>query len=204
MRTPRHRARHTGRATDVGCFGPSPGPLDDQVTPVLRGPTDTPSYRAAIHRPAAARPRTATWDRPFGRELSSPIYADSTARRYIPYFYQLGTQLGYFDVPTANLADLLRHPDAMQPRTFVPRDIPMRFDPAPMPDIDHWASRNGHRLLFVNGTQDPAVAEFFHPRSRDSRVLWASGSNHHATISGLSSNDRAEALALLTRWTSTR
>ncbi|MEU1464675.1 S28 family serine protease [Streptomyces sp. NPDC005727] len=133
-----------------------------------------------------------------------PVYADSTARHYIPYFYQLGTQLGYFDVPTAHLADLLRHPDAMQPRTFVPRDIPMRFDPAAMPDIDHWVSRNGHRLLFVNGTQDPAVAESFHPRSRDSRVLWAPGSNHHATISGLDSNDRAEALALLTRWTSTR
>ncbi len=133
-----------------------------------------------------------------------PVYADSIARHYIPYFYQLGTQLGYFDVPTAHLADLLRHPDAMQPRTFVPRDIPMRFDPAAMPDIDHWVSRNGHRLLFVNGTQDPAVAESFQPRSTDSRVLWAPGSNHHATIAGLSPNDRTEALTLLTRWAGTR
>ncbi|MEU1710908.1 hypothetical protein ABZ478_37380 [Streptomyces sp. NPDC005706] len=43
----------------------------------------------------------------------------------------------------------------MQLRTFVPRDIPMRFGPAAMPDIDHWVSRNGLRLLFATAAKIP-------------------------------------------------
>lgn len=129
-----------------------------------------------------------------------PLYADTTAQRYIPYFYQLGTQMGYFDVPTRHLDGLLRYRNAMEPRTFVPRDIAMPFDVRAMPDIDHWVRRHGSRLLFVNGGQDPAVAEHFHPGTQDSRMLWAPAANHGVGIADLSSTDRAEAVATLTRW----
>ncbi|WP_432173194.1 S28 family serine protease [Streptomyces sp. Tue6028] len=129
------------------------------------------------------------------------LYTDTVAQDFIPYFYQLGTQLGYLDVPQKHLAGLLRHPGAIEPRNFVPRDIPMTFDAEAMPDIDRWVRRHGTRLLFVNGTQDPSVAEAFRPGPRDSRVLWAPGGNHHATIAELSPADRAEATAALTRWT---
>ncbi|MFH9728986.1 hypothetical protein [Streptomyces sp. NPDC017260] len=71
-----------------------------------------------------------------------------------PHFCQLGTQLGYYDVRTTHLTGLLRHPDAVEPRDLVPRDIPMRFDRRAMPDVDRWVRRRGSRLLFVNGDQD--------------------------------------------------
>ncbi|MFD8543308.1 S28 family serine protease [Streptomyces sp. NPDC059649] len=131
------------------------------------------------------------------------LYADPVAQRFIPYFYQLGTQLGYFEVPTRHLTGLLHYPDAMEPRTFVPRDIPMRFDPDAMPDIDRWVRRHGQRMLFINGTHDAAVAEPFRPSDRDSHLLWAPGANHGVTIADLSPTDRAQAVGLLTRWTST-
>ncbi len=129
------------------------------------------------------------------------VYADSTARQYIPYWYQLGTEMGYLDVPTGHLDGLLQYPDAIEPRSFVPRDIPMRFDTEAMPDIDRWVRRRGSRLLFVNGTQDPSVAEPFRPGPRDARVLWVPGGNHHVTIAALPPGDRAEAVAALHRWT---
>ncbi|MEE4418960.1 S28 family serine protease [Streptomyces bugieae] len=128
------------------------------------------------------------------------LYSDPVARRYIPYFYQLGTQMGYFGVPTSHLSGLLHYPDAMEPRTFVPRDIPMRFDPDAMPDIDHWVRRRGQRMLFINGSHDAAVAEPFRPSDRDSHLLWAPGANHGATIAALSPTDRAQAVGLLRRW----
>ncbi|MER6734964.1 S28 family serine protease [Streptomyces puniciscabiei] len=152
---------------------------------------------AAIPGPDATTDALYTW---LDDVAGLPLYADTTAQRYVPYFYQLGTQLGYFDVPTAHLADLLRYPDAMQPRTFVPRDIPMRFDAEAMPDIDHWVRRQGNRLLFVYGGQDPSSAEHFQPSAHDSRVLWAPEAHHGVTIADLAPADRAEAVAALTRW----
>ncbi|MEV0181874.1 S28 family serine protease [Streptomyces sp. NPDC050625] len=129
-----------------------------------------------------------------------PLYADAALRHYVPYFYQLGTQLGYLAFPTRHLSDLLRYPNAVEPRTFVPRDIPMRFDRDAMPDIDRWVRRHGSRLLFVNGAQDPSVAEPFRPSAHDSRILWAPDANHSTAIAELSPADRAEAVGMLTRW----
>jgi len=128
------------------------------------------------------------------------LYADTALQHYITYFYQLGTQLGYVSFPTRHLSGLLRYPDAGEPRTFVPRDIPMRFDRDAMPDIDRWVHRHGSRLLFVNGAQDPSVAEPFRPGARDSRLLWAPDANHSTAIAELSPADRAEAIGMLTRW----
>lgn len=157
-----------------------------------------PADHAAIPGPDATSDELYAW---LDRTAGLSLYADATARNYIPYWYQLGTQLGYISVPTSHLTGLLRYRDPIQPRSFVPRDIPMRFDPDAMPDIDHWVRRRGSRLLFVNGTLDPSVAEPFRPGGPDSRVLWVPGGNHHVTIGGLSAADRVEAEGMLARWT---
>jgi hypothetical protein len=159
----------------------------------------SPADLAAVPAADASTDELYTW---LDRTAGLALYADNNARAFIPYWYQLGTQLGYLDVPTAHLADLLRHPDAIEPRTFVPRTVPMRFDTGAMPDIDRWVRRSGSRLLFVNGTRDPSVAEPFHPGPHDSRVLWVPGANHHTTIAALPETTRTEATTMLTRWTS--
>lgn len=161
----------------------------------------SPADLAAVPGPDATTDELYTW---LDRTTGLALYADTNARAYIPYWYQLGTQMGYLGVPTAHLAGLLRHPDAFEPRTFVPRDVPLRFDTGAMPDIDRWVRRSGSRLLFVNGTRDPSVAEPFHPGPHDSRVLWVPGANHHTSIGALPAADRTEATAMLTRWTAAR
>lgn len=157
--------------------------------------------REAIPGPEASVDELYTW---LDATAGLALYADTNARRYIPYWYQLGTQMGYLSVPTAHLADLLRHPEGIAPRVFVPRDIPMPFDQGAMADIDRWVRRGGTRLLFVNGAQDPSVAEPFPPAAHDSRVLWAPGAGHHVTLDALSATDRATAAAMLTRWAGRR
>ncbi|MEW1911574.1 S28 family serine protease [Kitasatospora sp. NPDC085895] len=131
-----------------------------------------------------------------------PVYADSVANQFVPYFYQLGTQLGYFPVETAHLADLLRHPGATEPRTFVPRDIPLRYRPQAMRDVDRWVRTHGERLMFVNGGADPAVAELFRlgQGSRDSYLFRVPGGTHAARIAQLPAADAAAATAALRRW----
>ncbi|MFI6488798.1 S28 family serine protease [Streptomyces sp. NPDC050564] len=195
----RYEAWAASTGTAFGIIGSADKALEIAVlrAPLMFWQNGTAADCAAIPGPDATTDALYAW---LDDTAALPVYADAVARDYIPYFYQLGTQLGYFDVPTDHLAGLLRYPDAIEPRTFVPRDIPMRFDSAAMPDIDRWVRRRGSRLLFINGAQDPAVAESFHPGSPDSRVLWAPGTNHHATIAGLSSADRADAVATLTHW----
>ncbi|WP_055694042.1 S28 family serine protease [Streptomyces prasinopilosus] len=157
----------------------------------------SPADLAAVPGPDATTDQLYTW---LDDVAGLPLYADTTARAYIPYWYQLATEMGYLDVPTAHLDGLLRHPGAIEPRSFVPRDIPLRFDPDAMPDIDRWVRRSGTRLLFVNGTRDPSTAEPFPPGRHDSRVLWVPDANHHTTIAALPTPDRTEATAMLTRW----
>jgi hypothetical protein len=171
-------------------------------TAVLRVPfmfwqNRTAADVAAVPGPDASTDALYAW---LEETAALPVYADSTARQYIPYWYQLGTEMGYLDVPTDHLDGLLRYPDAIEPRSFVPRDVPMRFDAGAMPDIDRWVRRRGSRMLFVNGAQDPSVAEAFRPGPRDSRVLWVPDGNHHVTIADLPSADRAEAVTALRRW----
>ncbi|WP_030899117.1 MULTISPECIES: S28 family serine protease [unclassified Streptomyces] len=157
----------------------------------------TPADVAAIPGPDATADELYTW---LDNWAGLSLYADTAARRYIPYWYQIGTQLGYGDVPTAHLADLLRHPGGIAARNFVPRDIPMVFDAAAMPDIDRWVRRRGSRLLFVYGTQDPSVAEYFRPKAADSQVLWVPAGNHSVDIANLPPADRASAEEALARW----
>lgn len=131
-----------------------------------------------------------------------PVYADSVAEQFVPYFYQLGTQLGYFPVETAHLADLLRHPGATEPRTFVPRDVPLRHQPQVMRDVDRWVRTGGERLMFVNGGADPSVAEPFRlgRGSRDSYLFRVPGGTHSARIAQLPAADAEAATAALRRW----
>jgi len=129
-------------------------------------------------------------------------YTDEGLERYVPYYFQAGTQLGSPDVKTPHLARQLRYPGTNGPRSYVPRSIPMRFQPFAMLDIDLWVKLSGKRLLFVYGGNDPWGAEPFRigPGTRDSLSYTAAGANHGANISLLTEAERAKATAALQRW----
>ncbi|WP_233526249.1 S28 family serine protease [Actinomadura spongiicola] len=132
------------------------------------------------------------------------FYSDQGLAPYIPYFYQAGTELGWPSPKFKHLRPLLRYEDSYQPRTYVPRDIRMRFDHGrAMRDIDRWVRRNARQMLFVYGENDPWGSEPFRlsKGSRDSAVYVAPGMNHSARlIDKLPPEEKAKSIASVKRW----
>ncbi|MER6444748.1 aminopeptidase [Streptomyces venezuelae] len=128
-------------------------------------------------------------------------YADQGLEAYTPYYYQAGTQLGSPDIKLAHLKGLSRY-GYQPPRNFVPRDIPMTFQPGAMADVDRWVRANADRMLFVYGQNDPWGAEPFHLgyTARDSYVMIAPGANHGANVAKLMDGEKALATSKILQW----
>ncbi|WP_411105593.1 aminopeptidase [Streptomyces sp. cmx-4-9] len=128
-------------------------------------------------------------------------YADQGLSTYTPYYYQAGTQLGSPDIKQPHLKGLSRY-GYQPPRNFVPRDIPMAFQPGAMKDVDSWVRGNAHQMLFVYGQNDPWGAEPFRLGYgvRDSYVMIAPGANHGANVAQLLDGEKALATAKILQW----
>ncbi|MFF2808561.1 S28 family serine protease [Streptomyces sp. NPDC058000] len=129
-------------------------------------------------------------------------YTDQGMEKYQPYYYQAGTQLGEPAYHYPNLRGLLRYPGINNSRSFVPREIPMRFDRRAMPDVDRWVRHHATRMMFVNGQFDPWSAKHFElgRGARDSYLFTVPGGNHGANIATLKDTDRTKATAELLTW----
>ncbi|SCK55192.1 PS-10 peptidase S37 [Streptomyces sp. WMMB 714] len=127
---------------------------------------------------------------------------DQGMEYYTPYYFQAGTQMGSPDYESPLLDDVRKYPGLNTPRTYVPRDIPMKFDRKAMKDVDSWVRKNASQMLFVNGEKDPWSAEPFSvgKGTEESYVLEAPGANHGAEIAGLNKDDKAKATSALLKW----
>ncbi|MFJ4961311.1 Prolyl tri/tetrapeptidyl aminopeptidase precursor [Streptomyces sp. ADI96-02] len=128
-------------------------------------------------------------------------YADQGLETYTPYYYQAGTQLGSPDIKQPWLGKLSRY-GYQPPRNFVPRSIPMTFQPWAMRDVDNWVKRNARQMMYVYGENDPWGAEPFRlgRGARDSHTYTVPGGNHGARVSGLVADEKAKATAAILRW----
>ncbi|MEU3657352.1 S28 family serine protease [Streptomyces sp. NPDC032161] len=149
---------------------------------------------------AESAPDQAIWDSVDAISGFS-AYTDQGLERYTPYYYQAGTQLGSPDIKQPWLGGLSRY-GYQPPRNFVPRDIPMKFQPWAMRDIDTWVKHRANRMLYVYGENDPWGAERFRlgAGARDSYVMTVPGGNHGSNVAQLPENDRVKATAAILRW----
>ncbi|MER5177087.1 S28 family serine protease [Streptomyces sp. NPDC002896] len=129
------------------------------------------------------------------------FYTDQGLEPYTPYYYQAGTQLGAPTIQQPWLGDLSRY-GYQPPRNFVPRSIPMTFQPWVMRDVDSWVRHNAQRMLYVYGENDPWGAEPFRlgKGARDSYVFTAPGANHGARVAGLAESERDLATSRILAW----
>jgi hypothetical protein len=130
-------------------------------------------------------------------------YTDQGLQQFIPYYYQAGTQLGWPAPQFKHLHPLLRYEDTYQPRTYVPGDIAMKFDPTTMKDVDNWVRHNASHMAFIYGQNDPWGAEAFRvgAGSTDSKVYVSPGQNHSShLIATLPDAQKAQVTADLLRW----
>ncbi|MEV7088549.1 S28 family serine protease [Streptomyces sp. NPDC093085] len=129
------------------------------------------------------------------------FYTDQGLDPYTPYYYQAGTELGSPSLKLPHLGKLTRY-GYQPPRNFVPRSIPMRFNPLAMPDVDRWVRNHADQMLFVYGQNDPWGAEPFRlgKGARDSYVYVAPGANHGANVAALVPAEQAKATARILEW----
>ncbi|MEU3250086.1 S28 family serine protease [Streptomyces sp. NPDC006997] len=130
------------------------------------------------------------------------FYTDQGLEPYTPYYYQAGTQLGAPTIHFPYIEKKYVRYGYLPPRSFVPRDIPMRFQPSAMRDVDNWVRHHATRMLFIYGENDPWGAEPFRlgKGARDSYVFTAPGANHGARVAGLVEDQRALATARILEW----
>jgi hypothetical protein len=128
--------------------------------------------------------------------------SDQGEELFQPYNYQAGTQLDYPVEPQSYLLGLLHFPNQESARAYVPKSIPMRFDPTVMPDIDHWVRTQGAHLIFTYGSLDPYGATPFRlgPGTRDSAVYVKPGGDHLTLITSLTTAQQQQITATLRRW----
>ncbi|MFF4968750.1 S28 family serine protease [Streptomyces sp. NPDC001037] len=129
-------------------------------------------------------------------------YTDQGLETYTPYYYQAGTQLGAPTIHFPYIEKKLIRYGYQPPRNFVPRSIPMRFQPDAMRDVDTWVRQHARHMLFVYGENDPWGSERFRlgTGSRDSYVFTAPGMNHGANVAGLVPDQKALATARILEW----
>ncbi|MFF8730373.1 S28 family serine protease [Streptomyces sp. NPDC015171] len=129
-------------------------------------------------------------------------YTDQGLTQYTPYYYQAGTQLGAPTIRFPHIEKRLVRYGYQPPRAFVPRSIPMRFQPGAMRDVDRWVRHHATRMLYVYGQNDPWGSERFRlgAGARDSYVLTAPGMNHGANVAGLVPDQKALATARILEW----
>ncbi|SED05546.1 PS-10 peptidase S37 [Streptomyces sp. 2231.1] len=129
-------------------------------------------------------------------------YTDQGLEQYTPYYYQAGTQLGAPTIHFPYIERKLIRYGYQPPRNFVPRSIPMRFQPRAMRDVDTWVRHHASHMLFVYGQNDPWGSERFRlgDGARDSYVFTAPGMNHGANVAGLVPDQKSLATARILRW----
>ncbi|MGW3033130.1 S28 family serine protease [Streptomyces sp. NPDC001178] len=153
--------------------------------------------------PADARTATdqAIWDSVDSISGFS-FYTDQGLEPYTPYYYQAGTQLGAPDIHFPYIEKQYIRYGYESPRSLVPRDIPMRFQPHAMRDVDSWVRHHAHHMLFVYGQNDPWGAERFRvdKGAKDAYVFTAPGLNHGANVAGLVADQKALATARILQW----
>ncbi|MFF4736265.1 S28 family serine protease [Streptomyces sp. NPDC001262] len=131
-------------------------------------------------------------------------YTDQGLERFTPYYYQAGTELGSPTFKSPHLKGLLRYPGIYAPRNYVSRDIPMKWKPGVMADVDRWVRNDSTQMLFVYGQNDPWGAEPFrlgrNAAARHDFRFVAPGGNHGSNIAQLVADERATATAEVLKW----
>ena len=87
-----------------------------------------PGRRLRRHPGREAPPPTSRSSTTSTRSPASPPTPTRACPTYTPYYYQAGTELGSPTIKQPHLGSLSRY-GYQPPRNFVPRDIPMKFQP---------------------------------------------------------------------------
>jgi len=139
--------------------------------------------------------------------ISSPNwYSDKSIEGGQPHYYQVATELGYYEYETKAFQDFLVDlPTDKNPMCiFLLEDIPIEFNSRLLNDVNHWLEANGNKFIYIYGAMDPWSAAAV-PQSDyvDSEWFIMKGKHHGtARIARMTGSERARLVSTLERWLS--
>jgi hypothetical protein len=125
---------------------------------------------------------------------------DGALEPFVPYYYQAYTELGYPEIRTDHIADMLVT-EGFDLARLLP-GVPLDHDPVAMRDVAEWVATQGSELMLVYGEWDPWTGGAIElGGAADSHTFVVPRGTHYAQIMDLPWAERDRAFAILHRWT---
>lgn len=131
-------------------------------------------------------------------------YSDESFDKFMPYYFQVATQLGGPASDRSYLAGLVKFPFTVD--QYLPKGVPHAYTNAMMLDMNAWVQTKSDRMLYIYGELDPwtAGSQTFRQESTQRYRFMVPGGNHGATFMALPPNEKAAAITILSRWLNKR
>lgn len=133
---------------------------------------------------------------------SIDFFSDQTIDKYKPFYYQMGTEMGYYGYETGDFQGLLDAVDDEPSAVFPPMEAEVVYTPAMTQQMHNWLVQEAGKIVYINGATDTWSATGVRPvSSLDVLVYYLEGKDHRsARIKGMTPAQQKELEAKLESW----
>jgi len=128
------------------------------------------------------------------------FYSDEEIKDFEVFYYQMATELGYYDFPQEHLGNLID----IDPESacFLPDGVNVpEFDPSFSNDISEWITNNGTNILYIYGGYDTWTSCAVSPSEKTNQVVMVHDKGFHNTrIKSFPINQQNKIYQILNEW----
>jgi hypothetical protein len=115
-----------------------------------------------------------------------PYYSDEYIDYLEPFYYQMYTELGYYQLVDDHVSHLLVDLPDPSYSYFAPKGVPLNFNPMTMQDVNTWLQTEGNNIIYIYGEIDPWTAGAVELAGQTDAVrIIQPGANHSILIENL-------------------
>ncbi len=130
------------------------------------------------------------------------FYDDKALAGYAPFYYQMGTEMGYYGFETDDFEPYITALGEEPSAVFPPQGVSTTFDPQLTLKANAWFENHLEKVIYINGANDTWSATAVHPDKKlDAVVFNLKGKNHRtARIKYMTEEERQKLEATLEKW----
>ncbi len=139
--------------------------------------------------------------------ISNPsFFSDKSIEYYAPFYYQMGTEMGYYGYNTSEFKDLLKYVDKEPSAVFVTTTDGRNFDPELTKKAYGYFTHKLENTVYIYGGIDTWSSTAIHPdKNLDVYYIQMAGKHHaNARIKNMSARELDELDAYLERHLDTK
>lgn len=131
------------------------------------------------------------------------FFEEKAVTNIFPFVYQSYTQTGLYGYNTLPFREYLvaYKGDVDNYETFIPKKFDLKFDPAPMNDINEWLKDSGNNIIYIYGECDAWSSTAVEPGNGTNALkIVKPGGTHRTRISNLPDDQKEQVLDSLGNW----